>query len=90
MRNTILFYSLIALLAACNSPAPKPDEDTLVNADFTPLEIDLESLLQEGKLPKDTLITIAYDHFFKQKKRFKAYPPGGHPQAIAGSDKGHQ
>ena len=74
MRNTVLCYSLIVLLAACDSPAPKPDEDTVVNADFKPLEIDLESLLQEGKLPKDTLITIAYDHFFKQKKRFKAYP----------------
>ncbi len=74
MRNTVLFYSLIVLLAACNSPAPKQDEDTLVNADFKPLEIDLEKLLQEGKFPKDTLITIAYDHFLSKKNASKPIP----------------
>ena len=71
MRYLFLFLSLATWFASCSSNA---DSSTvLVNADFKPIDVDLEDLLSSEKFPQDTQITISYDPFFKQAKRFKAY-----------------
>ena len=71
MRRLLLFFLLTSWLASCSINTDS--STTMVNADFKPIEADLEELLKAGKFPQDTQITITYDHFFKQAKRFKAY-----------------
>lgn len=72
MRN--LFFGLLcgSFILACS--APDKSDQLIVNAEFKPIEVDLEDLFAAGQFPKDTLITIEHDEFFKQKKRYKAYP----------------
>lgn len=72
MRNLFFLLLLSSLLYACS--ASDKSEQLIVNADFKPIEVDLEDLFAAGQFPNDTLITIEHDEFFKQKKRYKAYP----------------
>jgi cytochrome c2 len=74
MRPIFVYLLLICILLATACTPKKEPSALLVNADFEPLEIDLEEAFRAGKFPKDTPITVEYDHFFKGKKRFKAYP----------------
>ncbi|MDX2072258.1 MAG: c-type cytochrome [Haliscomenobacter sp.] len=72
MRNLFFLLLLGSFLYACS--APDKSDQILVNADFKAIEVDLEDLFAAGQFPKDTLIIIEHDEFFKQKKRYKAYP----------------
>ena len=72
MRNLLFGLLCGSFLFTCS--APDKSTELLVNADFEAIEVDLEDLFAAGQFPKDTLITIEHDEFFKQKKRYKVYP----------------
>lgn len=72
MRNLLFWLLCGSFISACS--APDKSDKILVNADFKAIEVDLEDLFAAGQFPVDTIITIEHDEFFKQKKRYKAYP----------------
>jgi mono/diheme cytochrome c family protein len=72
MRNLLFWLLCGCFILACS--APDKSDKILVNADFKAIEVDLEDLFAAGQFPVDTIITIEHDEFFKQKKRYKAYP----------------
>lgn len=72
MRNLLFWLLFSSIVFTCSSP--DKSTELLVNADFEAIEVDLEDLFAAGQFPNDTLITIEHDEFFKQKKRYKAYP----------------
>ena len=72
MRNLLFCLLFSSIVFTCS--APDKSTELLVNADFEAIEVDLEDLFAAGQFPKDTLITIEHDEFFKRKKRYKAYP----------------
>lgn len=72
MRNLLVFLLCGAALFRCAKT--DPSAELIVNANFKAIAVDLEDLFAAGQFPQDTIITIEHDEFFKQKKRYKAFP----------------
>lgn len=72
MRNLFFLLLCNTLIFACSQS--EKSSELIVNADFQAVEVSLEDLFEAGQFPKDTLIIIEHDEFFKQKKTYKAYP----------------
>lgn len=72
MRNLFFLLLCSALVLACTQT--EKSSELIVNGDFQSIEVSLEDLFESGQFPKDTIITIEHDEFFKKKKSYKAYP----------------
>jgi mono/diheme cytochrome c family protein len=76
MRRLVLLGVLGWILTACQ---PTSSSVNLANngnnpEGIFPIVADFMDLQAEGGFPKDSLVTIGYDHFFKKSKRYQVVP----------------
>ncbi len=71
---------LVCLITNCNGPAGAETEESessiqeMREDTITSITFDLTELVVEYKMPTPVTVDIAFDHYFKTEKTFRAYP----------------
>jgi mono/diheme cytochrome c family protein len=73
-RNLLFAFGLGLVLSACQSGGTDIVDNDNNPKGLFPIESDFMDLQAEGGFPKDSLVEIHYDHFFKKSKRYQVVP----------------